>query len=76
MFSNHKSSFQVTNQVQNQFVFKSRTPNSLVTDPLSWLPALPPPSHPVGMLVVLTTPVKNYLKWRAIQLAIHSTVGT
>ena len=25
-----------------------------------------------GMLVVLTTPVKNYLKWRAIQLAIHS----
>ena len=28
-----------------------------------------------GMLVVLTTPVKNYLKWRAIQLAIHSTVG-
>ena len=33
MFSNHKSSFQITNQVQNQFVFKSRTPNSLVTDP-------------------------------------------
>ena len=37
------------------------------------------PSHPAGMLVVLTTPVKNYLKWRAIQLAIqlaiHSTVG-
>ena len=28
-----------------------------------------------GMLVVLTAPVKNYLKWRAIQLAIHSTVG-
>ena len=28
-----------------------------------------------GVLVVLTTPVKNYLKWRAIQLAIHSTVG-
>ena len=52
----------------------------------SWLPALPPPlrgyppsPHPAGMLVVLTTPVKNYLKWRAIQLAIqlaiHSTVG-
>ena len=41
----------------------------------SWLPALPPLSHPAGMLVVLTTPVKNYLKWRAIQLAIHSTVG-
>ena len=35
----------------------------------------PPPSHPARMLVVLTTPVKNYLKWRAIQLAIHSTVG-
>ena len=33
------------------------------------------PSHPAQMLVVLTTPVKNYLKWRAIQLAIHSTVG-
>ena len=32
-------------------------------------------THPAGMLVVLTTPVKNYLKWRAIQLAIHSTVG-
>ena len=40
-----------------------------------WLPALPTPSHPVGVLVVLTTPVKNYLKWQAIQLAIHSTVG-
>ena len=25
----------------------------------SWLPALPQPSHPAGMLVVLTTPVKN-----------------
>ena len=34
-----------------------------------------PPSHPVGVLVVLTTPVKNYLKWWAIQLAIYSTVG-
>ena len=32
-------------------------------------------THPVGVLVVLTIPVKNYLKWRAIQLAIHSTVG-
>ena len=29
----HKLSFQITNQMQNQFVFKSRTPNSLVTDP-------------------------------------------
>ena len=35
----------------------------------------PSPSHPAGMLVVLTTPVKYYLKWGAIQLAIHSTVG-
>ena len=33
----------------------------------SWLQA--------GVLVVLTTPVKNYLKWRANQLVIHSTVG-
>ena len=32
-------------------------------------------THPAGMLVVLTTLVKNYLKWRAIQLAIHSTIG-
>ena len=30
---------------------------------------------PAGMLVVLTTLIKNYLKWRAIQIAIHSTVG-
>ena len=35
----------------------------------------PPPFHPAGMLVVLPTIVKNYLKWWAIQLAIHSTVG-
>ena len=27
----------------------------------SWLP-----SHPVGVLLVLATPVKNYLKWREI----------
>ena len=32
-------------------------------------------THPVGVLVILTTPVKSYLKWWAIQLAIHSTVG-
>ena len=44
------------------------------TLPPSHPPTLPP-SHPAGMLVVLTTLVKNYLKWRAIQLAIHSTVG-
>ena len=31
--SNHKSSFQITNQVQNQFVFKSHMPNPHVTDP-------------------------------------------
>ena len=35
----------------------------------------PPPPHPAGMPVVLTTPVKSYLKWRALQLAIHSIVG-
>ena len=34
---------------------------------------LPPPSYPVGVLMVLT--VKNYLKWWAIQLVIHSIVG-
>ena len=34
----------------------------------------PPPSHPVGVLVVLAMPVKNYLKWCTIQLAIHSIV--
>ena len=28
----------------------------------SWLPALPPASHPAGMLVVLTTPVKKLSK--------------
>ena len=25
-----------------------------------------PPSHPVRVLLVLTTPVKNYLKWQEI----------
>ena len=35
---------------------------------------LPPPSHPVGVLVVLAMPVKNYLKWQAIQLPIYSIV--
>ena len=34
----------------------------------------PPPSHPAGVLVILATPVKNYVKWWAIQLAIHSIV--
>ena len=34
-----------------------------------------PPTLQESVLVVLTTPVKNYLKWWAIQLAIHSTVG-
>ena len=36
----------------------------------SWLP-----SHPAGVLLILTTPVKNYLKWWEIQLAIHPIVG-
>ena len=37
------------------------------TQPLlatSWIPAHPPLSHSVGMLLVLATPVKNHLKWR------------
>ena len=29
----------------------------------------------VGVLVVLAMPLKNYLKWWEIQLAIHSIVG-
>ena len=41
-----------------------------------WLPTHPPPSHPVGVLVVLATLVKNYLKWWEIQLAIQCTVDT
>ena len=32
-------------------------------------------SHPAGVLLILATPVKNYLKWREIQLAIHPIVG-
>ena len=39
-------------------------------------PYPPPPSHPIGVLVVLATPVKNYLKWQEIQLAIQCTVDT
>ena len=38
--------------------------------------AHPPSSHSVGMLVVLATSVKNYLKWWAIQLAIQCTADT
>ena len=37
-------------------------------------PICPPPSHPIGVLVVLATPVKHYLKWREIQLAIQCTI--
>ena len=40
---------------------------------MGWLPTTP--LHPIEVLVVLATSVKNYLKWQAIQLAIHSTVG-
>ena len=36
---------------------------------------LPLPSHPVGEVVVLAPPVKNYLKWWASRLAIHLVVG-
>ena len=35
---------------------------------------LPPPSHPIGVLVVLAMPVKNYLKRQEIQLVIQCTV--
>ena len=36
-------------------------------------PRLPPIPHPIGVLVVLVTPVKT-LKWLEIQLAIQCTV--
>ena len=35
----------------------------------------PPPSHPIGVLLVLAMSVKNYLKWWEIQLAIYPIVG-
>ena len=35
----------------------------------------PPPFHPIRVLLVLATPVKTYLKWWEIQLAIHPIVG-
>ena len=35
---------------------------------------LPSLFHPVGVLLVLATPVKSYLKWWEINLAIHSIV--
>ena len=37
--------------------------------------SIPPLSTPIEVLVVLAMPVKIYVKWRVIQLAIHSTVG-
>ena len=41
-----------------------------------WLPACPPPSHPIGVLVVcIDHTSKNYLKWQAVQLAIYLIVG-
>ena len=42
----------------------------------SWLLACLPPSHPIGVLVVLATPIKNDLKWWEIQLAIQCSVDT
>ena len=36
----------------------------------------PPSSHPIGVLVVLAMPVKNYLKWLEIQLVTQCTVDT
>ena len=41
----------------------------LKTEPFpatSWLPTLPPPSHPVGVLLVLATPVKKLSKMAGI----------
>ena len=32
-------------------------------------------SHPVGVLLILATSVKIYLKWQEIQLAVHPIVG-
>ena len=43
--------------------------------PLCGYPPTSHPFHPIGVLVVLATPVKTYLKWQAIQLAIHSIAG-
>ena len=37
----------------------------------SWLPAHPPPSHPVGVLLVLAMPLKNLSKMMG-NLASHS----
>ena len=34
----------------------------------------PIPSHHIGVLVVLAMPIKNYLKWWEIQLAIQCTI--
>ena len=39
-------------------------------------PHPPPPSLPIGVLVVLATLGKYNLKWRKIQLAIQCTVDT
>ena len=37
---------------------------------------LPPlASYPIGVLEVLATPSKYYIKWQTIQPAIHSIVG-
>ena len=36
---------------------------------------LPHLSHPIGLLVVLATPVKNYLKCQEIQLAVLSIIS-
>ena len=41
----------------------------------SWLPTHPQPFHPAGVLLILATPVKNYLKWWETQLAIQPIVG-
>ena len=39
-------------------------------------PHLPIPSHSIVILMALAMPVKSYLKWWAIQLAIQYTADT
>ena len=40
-----------------------------------WVHACPQPFHPIGVLLVLATPVKNYLKWWEFRIAINPRVG-
>ena len=49
-------------------LFGGLTSSHVFSPPLPWLPTTPKPTFPMQALVVL---MKNYLKWRAIQLATH-----